>query len=129
MENIQDESGAWKAKRRFWTLLFFIFYLHPQIMEEMKQLFLVLIIIKGEKWKYSLGLDQGNGFDLEKWKMETQSREITRKKVRELRETNNGEEFDATHRARNEEKEYIFIYINIYINQRKASKLLRDLYI
>ena len=32
----------------------------------MKQLFLVLIIIKGEKWKYSQGLDQGNGFDLEK---------------------------------------------------------------
>ena len=61
--------------------------------------------------------------------METQSREITRKKVRELRETNNGEEFDTTHTARNEEKEYIFIYINIYINQRKASKLLRDLYI
>ena len=127
MENIQDESGAWKAKRRFWTLLFFIFYLHPQIMEEMKQLFLVLIIIKGGKWKYSLGLDQGNGFDLEKWKMETQSVEITRKKVRELRETNNGEEFDTTHTARNEEKEYI--YKNININQRKASKLLRDLYI
>ena len=79
----------------------------------MKQLFLVLIIIKGEKWKYSLGLDQGNGFDLEKRKMETQSVEITRKKVRELRETNNGEEFDATHRARNEEKEYIYIYIYI----------------
>ena len=59
--------------------------------------------------------------------METQSGEITRKKVRELRETNNGEEFDTTHTARNEEKEYI--YINIYINQRKASKLLRDLYI
>ena len=47
--------------------------------------------------------------------METQSREITRKKVRELRETNNGEEFDATHRARNEEKEYI------YINERLQS--------
>ena len=61
--------------------------------------------------------------------METQRGEITRKKVRELRETNNGEEFDTKHRARNEEKEYIFIYINIYINQRKASKLLRDLYI
>ena len=61
--------------------------------------------------------------------METQSREITRKKVRELRETNNGEEFDTTHRARNEEKEYIYIYKYIYINQRKASKLLRDLYI
>ena len=59
--------------------------------------------------------------------METQSGEITRKKVRELRETNNGEEFDTTHTARNEEKEYI--YKNININQRKASKLLRDLYI
>ena len=41
--------------------------------------------------------------------METQSGEITRKKVRELRETNNGEEFDTTHTARNEEKEYIYI--------------------
>ena len=53
--------------------------------------------------------------------METQSGEITRKKVRELRETNNGEEFDTTHRARNEEKEYIYIYIYISIKERLQS--------
>ena len=54
--------------------------------------------------------------------METQSVEITRKKVRELRETNNGEEFDATHTARNEEEEYIYIYINIKYQSKKGFK-------
>lgn len=56
-----------ESKETLLNIAFFIFYLHPQIMEEMKTtIFSINNNKRGEDWKYSLGLDQGNGFDLEK---------------------------------------------------------------